>query len=127
MKSLLNYISSNEKILSLDNYIIENKDKIQYEFSIVFKDKKIIEDEVIDLNTIKDKIKDYNVNDITYIEILDPTKEKYKLYPVMMGGDKDWYYELYNERKIIKDIELDNDKMNYKPLTDILKELKIIL
>lgn len=112
---------------SLLKYILESSNKTQYEFSVVFKDKKIIEDETMDLNEIKDKLKDYDGNDITYIEILDPSKEKYKLYPVMMGGDKDWYYELHNERKVIKDIELDNNKMNYKPLTDILKDLKIIL
>lgn len=109
---------------SLITYINENK-KVQYSYSIVLKNKKILDGQVEKLSDLKNELKNYNKRDITYIEILNPLEDDFILYPVMCGGDKEWYYKLYSERKNITDNKLDREKMHYKDLNEIIDELEL--
>lgn len=109
---------------SLVDYINENKNA-QYSYSIVLKDKKILDGQVEKLSDLKNELKNYNKRDITYIEILNPLEDDFILYPVMCGGDKEWYYKLYSERKNITDNKLDREKMHYKELNEIIDDLEL--
>lgn len=109
---------------SLITYINENK-KVQYSYSIVLKNKKILDGQVEKLSDLKNELKNYNKRDITYIEILNPLEDDFILYPVMCGGDKEWYYKLYSERKNITDNKLDREKMHYKDLNEIIDDLEL--
>lgn len=109
---------------SLVDYINENKN-VQYSYSIVLKDKKILDGQVEKLSDLKNELKNYNKRDITYIEILNPLEDDFILYPVMCGGDKEWYYKLYSERKNITDTKLDREKMHYKDLNEIIDDLEL--
>lgn len=109
---------------SLVDYINENKN-VQYSYSIVLKDKKILDGQVEKLSDLKNELKNYNKRDITYIEILNPLEDDFILYPVMCGGDKEWYYKLYSERKNITDNKLDREKMHYKDLNEIIDDLEL--
>jgi hypothetical protein len=109
---------------SLVVYINENKD-VQYSYSIVLKDKKILDGQVEKLSDLKNELKNYNKRDITYIEILNPLEDDFILYPVMCGGDKEWYYKLYSERKNITDTKLDRERMHYKDLNEIIYDLEL--
>lgn len=109
---------------SLITYINENK-KVQYSYSIVLKNKKILDGQVEKLSDLKNELKNYNKRDITYIEILNPLEDDFILYPVMCGGDKEWYYKLYSERKNITDTKLDREKMHYKDLNEIIDDLEL--
>ena len=109
---------------SLVTYINENKN-VQYSYSIVLKDKKILDGQVEKLSELKNELKSYNKRDITYIEILNPLEDDFILYPVMCGGDKEWYYKLYSERKNITDTKLDREKMHYKDLNEIIDDLEL--
>jgi hypothetical protein len=109
---------------SLITYINENK-KVQYSYSIVLKNKKILDGQVEKLSYLKNELKNYNKRDITYIEILNPLEDDFILYPVMCGGDKEWYYKLYSERKNITDTKLDREKMQYKDLNKIIDDLEL--
>ena len=109
---------------SLVAYINENKN-VQYSYSIVLKDKKILDGQVEKLSDLKNELKNYNKRDITYIEILNPLEDDFILYPVMCGGDKEWYYKLYSERKNITDTKLDREKMHYKDLNEIIDDLEL--
>ena len=109
---------------SLVVYINENKD-VQYSYSIVLKAKKILDGQVEKLSDLKNELKNYNKRDITYIEILNPLEDDFILYPVMCGGDKEWYYKLYSERKNITDTKLDRERMHYKDLNEIIDDLEL--
>jgi hypothetical protein len=98
---------------------------VQYSYSIVLKDKKILDGQVEKLSDLKNELKNYNKRDITYIEILNPLEDDFILYPVMCGGDKEWYYKLYSERKNITDNKLDREKMHYKDLNEIIDDLEL--
>ena len=89
------------------------------------KDKKILDGQVEKLSDLKNELKNYNKRDITYIEILNPLEDDFILYPVMCGGDKEWYYKLYSERKNITDTKLDKEKMHYKDLNEIIDDLEL--
>lgn len=109
---------------SLVVYINENKNA-QYSYSIVLKDKKILDGQVEKLSDLKNELKNYNKRDITYIEILNPLKDDFILYPVMCGGDKEWYYKLYSERKNITDTKLDREQMHFMDLNEIIDDLEL--
>lgn len=109
---------------SLTQYINENL-KARYSYSIVLKNKKVLDGQVEKLTDIKNELKGYNKRDITYIEILNPLEDDFILYPVMCGGDKEWYYKLYSERKNITDTKLDKEKMHFMDLNEIIDDLEL--
>ena len=43
----------------------------------------------------------------------------------MCGGDKEWYYKLYSERKNITDTKLDKEKMHFMDLNEIIDDLEL--
>lgn len=107
---------------SIIDYINEEK-KYRYSYSIVLKNKKILDGNVDKLTDIKNELRGYDKRDITYLEILSPVQKDYILYPVLCGGDKEWYYKLYSERKNIKDISLDREKMHYMDINELIDDL----